>query len=262
MMGGEKRAPGEKVLSNKKRRAPRRRGRTGTGAQNAPQREPDLAVELRARAQTFQTHGLRPRHAPLRVPGAARGAAVRESNRRFQPAVAFRHDGPPAAHAAGDDARHDLALVAWPAREVGDLDGTRAGGTSPRRRPSPWRPRVARSRASLFSRGGRLRGRRRGRARGGGGGVRTRSAAAAAAGGGSGACASSSSSSASSPPSPSPAPDAPSATTTGGEGSLVVASIADSSSRARASSGPFYTSERRGGVQRRQLALKGIEDGD
>ena len=27
-------------------------------------------------------------------------------------------------------------------------------------------------------------------------------------------------------------------------------------------SGPFYTSERRGGVQRRQLKLKGVEDGD
>jgi hypothetical protein len=28
------------------------------------------------------------------------------------------------------------------------------------------------------------------------------------------------------------------------------------------SSGPFYTSERRGGVQRRQMELKGVEDGD
>jgi hypothetical protein len=27
-------------------------------------------------------------------------------------------------------------------------------------------------------------------------------------------------------------------------------------------SGPFYTSERRGGVQRRQMELKGVEDGD
>jgi hypothetical protein len=27
-------------------------------------------------------------------------------------------------------------------------------------------------------------------------------------------------------------------------------------------SGPFHTSERRGGVQRRQMELKGVEDGD
>jgi hypothetical protein len=35
-----------------------------------------------------------------------------------------------------------------------------------------------------------------------------------------------------------------------------------SSANAASPSGPFYTSERRGGVERRQLALKGVKDGD
>jgi hypothetical protein len=89
-------------------------------ARDEPQRQADLAVELRGRLQPDQTDGLAAPDVPL-VGHAAELSAVRQPD-----GLAERQDDrPPAAAAAGDHARNDLFHVARPPDVVKELDARR-----------------------------------------------------------------------------------------------------------------------------------------